>query len=385
MLRHAEAFTNNTTNNATNNNNNNHVNKNKTNNNTGMDQQEKAGLRQRHASDHSQQQQQQQRFVPPPSQFYVGQNLYHKLLQEHSQANIQDFYRNPAFSGYRHAVQQQQHHHHQQQQQHPIARRDHPISKSFDNLSDTFSVSSDESENFIPRIIRPRRRRKKEKVRGGALKVGGGENEESSTSCLGSEKQWLPTGLLSAESSFDSRSEGSGSSEEEVTINSLPVRRKLATALSVPAYITSYAGSDYSSMTSSSSDTPPSSSTDQLFDSDSAQSSPSSSSSSSSSSSPPPSKPLLKQTKSTSCSYFRSPKVTQKGVGYSCAAAEGGEQAGQPRCRPLRKTHSWAPLTSPASTQGSEFSLFSPGSSIDLLSGIRQNLSRLDLSSEGDN
>merc|ERR1719278_814348 len=277
--------------------------------------------------------------------------------------------------------QQQQHHHQQQQQQqHPIARRDHPISKSFDNLSDTFSVSSDESENFIPRIIRPRRRRKKEKVRGGVLKAGGGENEESSTSCLGSEKQWLPTGLLSAESSFDSRSEGSGSSEEEVTINSLPVRRKLATALSVPAYITSYAGSDYSSMTSSSG-TPPSSSTDQLFDSDSAPSPPSSSSSSS----PPPNKPLLKQTKSTSCSYFRSPKVTQKGVGFSCAAADGGE-GGHARSRPLRKTHSWAPLSSPASTQaGSEFSLFSPGSSIDLLSGIRQNLSRLDLSSEGDN
>ena len=37
---------------------------------------------------------------------------------------------------HRHAVQQQQqqHHHQQQQQQHPIARRDHPISKSFDNL-----------------------------------------------------------------------------------------------------------------------------------------------------------------------------------------------------------------------------------------------------------
>merc|ERR1719278_2481313 len=279
-------------------------------------------------------------------------------------------------------MQQQQQQHQQQQQlhqQHQIARRDHPISKSFDNLSDTFSVSSDESENFIPRIIRPRRRRKKEKVR--VLKVGGGENEESSTSCLGSEKQWLPTGLLSAESSFDSRSEGSGSSEEEVTINSLPVRRKLATALSVPAYITSYAGSDYSSMTSSSG-TPPSSSTDQLFDSDSAPSSPSSSSSSS----PPPNKPLLKQTKSTSCSYFRSPKVTQKGVGFSCAAADGGE-GGHARSRPLRKPHSWAPLSSPPSTQGpgSEFSLFSPGSSIDLLSGIRQNLSRLDLSSEGDN
>jgi len=168
-----------------------------------------------------------------------------------------------------------------------------------------------------------------------------------------------------------------------VTINSLPVRRKLAPALSVPAYITSYAGSDYSSMTSSS-DTPPSSSTDQLFDSDSAPSSPSSSSSSSSSS-PPPSKPLLKQTKSTSCSYFRSPKVTQKGIGFSYAAVEGGEGGHTPRSRPLRKTHSWAPLSSPPSTQGSEFSLFSPGSSIDLLSGIRQNLSRLDLSSEGDN
>merc|ERR1712117_413971 len=285
-----------------------------------------------------------------------------------------DFYRNPTFSVHRHAVLQSH-----QQQHHSIAR--HPISKSFDNLSDTFSVSSDESENFVPRIIRPRRRRKKEKVRGKTAGGAGGENEESSTSCLGSEKQWLPTGLLSAESSFDSRSEGSCSSEEEVTINSLPVRRKLAPTLSVPAYITSYAGSDYSSMTSSSSGTsPPSSSTDQLFDSDSAPSSPSSSSSSSSS--PPPRKPLLKQAKSTSCSYFRSPKVTQKGVGFPSAGGETGE-VGPGRSRPLRKTHSWAPLTSyPSSAQ--EFSLFSPGSSIDLLSGIRQNLSRLDLRSEED-
>merc|ERR1719278_386150 len=87
--------------------------------------------------------------------------------------------------------QQQQQPQQQQQQQHQIARRDHPISKSFDNLSDTFSVSSDESENFIPRIIRPRRRRKKEKGRVSKMV----DNEESSTSCLGSEKQWLPTGL----------------------------------------------------------------------------------------------------------------------------------------------------------------------------------------------
>merc|ERR1719400_2142245 len=213
MLRKAEANGNVST-----------INNNNNNNNKGaMEQQER---RQRHASDHSQQ---QERFVLPPSHFYAGQNLYHKLLQDHSQGDLQDFYRNPTFSVHRHAVlqsHQQQH----QQQQHSIAR--HPISKSFDNLSDTFSVSSDEVENFVPRIIRPRRRRKKEKVRsktaGGAA---GGENEESCASCLGSEKQWLPTGLLSAESSFDSRSEGSGSSEEEVTINSLPVRRKLAPTL----------------------------------------------------------------------------------------------------------------------------------------------------------
>ena len=56
MLRHAEAFTTSTIGiNINNNNNNNHVNNNNSN---GMEHQEKAGLRQRHASDHSQQQQQ---------------------------------------------------------------------------------------------------------------------------------------------------------------------------------------------------------------------------------------------------------------------------------------------------------------------------------------
>jgi hypothetical protein len=71
--------------------------------------------------------------------------------------SFQDFYRNPAFSVYRHAIQQQQQ---------PGLRREALVgSKSFDNLSDTFSVSSDDSENFIPRILRPRRRRKKEKRR----------------------------------------------------------------------------------------------------------------------------------------------------------------------------------------------------------------------------
>jgi len=314
-------------------------------------------LRQRHASDTSAQGDVPRPGGPVPTTYYLGQNLYQKLLADQQEAYLQDFYRNPAFSVYRHAIQQQQ--------QQPGLRRDHPVSKSFDNLSDTFSVSSDESENFIPRIIRPRRRRRKEKRRGAA-----GASEAEEAACLGSEKQWLPTGLLSAESSYDSRSEGSGSSEEEVTVNSMPVRRKLAPALSVPAY-TSYTGSDYSSMASSS-DTPPSSSSDQLFDSDSAPSS-----------SPPPTKPLLKQTKSTaSCSYFRSPKVTQKGL--SKAGSRGGvdgevegREGGHHRPRQLRKTHSWAFASSPpAGSEGGEFSLFSPGSSNDLLSGIRQNLSR---------
>merc|ERR1712142_55640 len=94
--------------------------------------------------------------------------------------------------------------------------------------------------------------------------------QEGDNSCLGSEKQWLPTGLLSAESSFDSRSE-SGSSEEEAPV--VHHRRKLAPTLSVPTYSSYHyneftnrtgdrnSGSDYCSMTSTSSETPPSSST----------------------------------------------------------------------------------------------------------------------------
>lgn len=330
---------------------------------------EKLLLRQRHASDQSVGLPHQSRQCPTvPHQYYLGQNLYQKMLLDQGEAYLRDFYHNPAFSVYRPNVQQQQ--------SQPL-RREQLSAKSFDTLSDTFSVSSDESDNFVPRIIRPRRRRKKEKKRG----VGTAASEVEESSCLGAEKQWLPTGLLSAESSYDSRSECSGSSEEEVTINSLHVRRKLAPALSVPAY-TSYTGSDYSSMTSSSA-SPPSSSTDQLFDSDSAPSS-----------SPPPTKQVLKQTKSTnSCSYFRSPKVTQKGCSGVAqeACGQGQDMAwpghGQRAARQLRKTQSWAQGVQPGargSSEGGEFSLFSPGSSIDLLSGIRQNLSRLDLRTDAD-
>jgi len=327
--------------------------------------------------------------APVPS-YYLGQNLYHKLLADQGLVYLQDFYRNPAFSILQRQTITSTFHH-----QNTNLRREN-VSKSFDNLSDTFSMSSDESDNFIPRIIRPRRRRKKEKRRTADVPVC--EQEES---CLGSEKQWLPTGLLSAESSFDSRSE-SGSSEEEAP----PVhhRRKLAPTLSVPAYssyryneynplpVDRLSGSDYSSMTSTSSDnpltSPPSSSNDHLFDSDSG-----------STKSVPDSNPHmdqlpigstaqnsghqpLKMTKSTSCSYFRSPKVAQKGVNF------GKDMTDHHRSIPLRKTNSWAFTTSSGTdavsprSEGGEFSLFSPGRSIDLLSGIRKHLSRLDLQAE---
>jgi len=322
----------------------------------------------------------------PVPNYYLGQNLYHKLLADQGLVYLQDFYRNPAFTILQRQTITNTFHH-----QNINLRRDH-VSKSFDNLSDTFSLSSDESDNFIPRIIRPRRRRKKEKRKTAAAPVS--EQEEA---CLGSEKQWLPTGLLSAESSFDSRSE-SGSSEEEAP----PVhhRRKLAPTLSVPAYSSYHyneysnrpadrnSGSDYCSMTSTSSDTPPSSSTDQLFDSDSGSTKSVPDSSQSVDQLPIGSTAQnsghqpLKMTKSTSCSYFRSPKVAQKGVNFGKETSESHKQI------PLRKTNSWAFATSSGTdavsprSEGGDFSLFSPGRSIDLLSGIRKHLSRLDLQAE---
>merc|ERR1719430_1485349 len=337
--------------------------------------------RQRHSSEQSLTHLINQAQVPS---YYLGQNLYHKLMGDQGFVYLQDFYRNPSFSIVHRQTVSYQHT--------TTNLRKENVSKSFDNLSDTFSVSSDESDNFIPRIIRPRRRRKKEKRRTAAAPVT--EQEEA---CLGSEKQWLPTGLLSAESSFDSRSE-SGCSEEETP----PVhqRRKLAPTLSVPTY-TSYqyreystlpcdrsSGSDYCSMTSTSSDTPPSSSTDQLFDSDSGSTKSVPDSSQSVDQLPIGStaqnsghQPLT-MTKSTSCSYFRSPKVAQKGVNFGKETSESHKQI------PLRKTNSWAFATSSGTdavsprSEGGDFSLFSPGRSIDLLPGIRKHLSRLDLQAE---
>ena len=86
-----------------------------------------------------------------------------------------------------------------------------------------------------------------------------------------------------------------------------------------------------------------------------------------------------------SCSYFRSPKLNAK-VSVSTQflkvktsfssfqIGEGKSPRPQERAR-LRKTNSWA---YPGSGSG-QFSLFSPGSSTDLLSGIRKHLSKIDL------
>ena len=75
----------------------------------------------------------------------------------------------------------------------------------------------------------------------------------------------------------------------------------------------------------------------------------------------------------TSCSYFRSPKLNSK--------AEAGKVNKMVEKTRLRKTNSWA---YPGGNNKSvpEFSLFSPGTSTDLLSGIRKHLSKIDLNEE---
>jgi len=387
--------------------------------------------------------------------YYLGQNLYRNI-------QIQDFYHNPIYAMHSTPVYTTQHHHNLRES----------VSTSCDTLSDSYSISSDDLDNFLPRIIRPRRRRKKEKkekkkrkeVREGADRDGnkgvkgvkGAKDEkdrEETESCLGSEKQWLPQGLLSAESSYDSRSD-SGSSVDESPASSSsnsassasPLHRKLGPALSMPAchtfaqsavHLPSHIGSissvgagyigyngdnfgllgsgsslavggllgvsastdsclllgnshsnsnmtsDYSSLNSNSSDTPPStppsSSTDHLFDSDSSRSSESEQTkitrskngdTTDESSEGTGHKPPLKLVKSTSSSFFRSPKMASK-----------LEARDERTKKILRKTNSWNPAPRQEEFRAS-FSLFSPAGSIDLLSGIRKNLRRLDLNSD---
>ena len=82
------------------------------------------------------------------------------------------------------------------------------------------------------------RRKKKEKRR---LDSNVSLCTEEDGQCLGSEKQWLPTGLLSAESeSCGDRSESASSDErDQVSSPSLSTRRghrKLGATLSMPTY-----------------------------------------------------------------------------------------------------------------------------------------------------
>jgi len=336
-----------------------------------------------------------------PSSYYAGQNLYQKLMVDRGYPYLQDFYQNPTF-GSRASHGQPQAGGESSAQHHLMgARRDKlSSSKSFDNLSDTISVSSEEEDNFKPRIIRPRRRRKKEKRRG--VGVGLSLLEQDESSCLGSETQWLPTGLLSAESeSPDTRSDTATDTDtedqEELEGNKKSksakrrTHRKLGGTLSVPTYpsfqLREYhsertsIGSDYYSLTSSSScspNSPQSSSSDQLCDSDNGISA----------TLHHPTLTASKSYNNNSHSYFRSPKLTQKEEVEVEVEVESAKKPGvKSRQLALRKTQSWAHTSSTSSTNNNtatlgEFSLWYPGKSIDLLSGIRKHLSRLDLNEE---
>ena len=113
-----------------------------------------------------------------PSSYYAGQNLYQvrydqyqlarservqdrhifqKLMVDRGYPYLQDFYQNPTFASRN--LRQQQAGVESHSYQHPlVARRDKLSgSKSSENLSDTISVTSEEEDNFKPRIIRPRR------------------------------------------------------------------------------------------------------------------------------------------------------------------------------------------------------------------------------------
>jgi len=198
------------------------------------------------------------------------------------------------------------------------------------------------------------RRRKKEKRRVGG-EVGGDTGEQLASTQL-DRGAWLPTGLLSAEdteSAGDSGREeergcGSSSTDTEQRPGRVGGHRKLAATLSVPAYThpatLAYGLSEHSSSSSVGSD----------YYSQGSHVSPGSSEE--------------EDQQPTSCSYFRSPQLDTK-------LSRPTERAR------LRKTNSWAYPGSGAhaSTQAGAFSLFSPGTSTDLLSGIRKHLSKIDL------
>merc|ERR1711971_359389 len=304
---------------------------------------------------------------------------------------LQDFYKNPGFGD-----TETQFRSLEGCGGHDLSRHEKlSSSKSFDNLSDTISVTSDEFDNFKPRIIKPRRRRKKEKSRRGLERPVSGDPRCQETSeregpevSLGSGQQhWLPRGLLSAESESNgdsARSDPESGSETGDSDKERRGHRKLGVTLSVPTY-TSYASSEHSSSSVGS----------DYY----SQASPGSRSSVASETGSEDtcgghvterahtcgghvkggakSHSPLSATKSftypdiettTSCSYFRSPKLNTKMMGDTKVPRT-------PERSRLRKTNSWAYPVSGSS----QFSLFSPGTSTDLLSGIRKHLSKVDL------
>ena len=90
------------------------------------------------------------------------------------------------------------------------------------------------------------RRKKKEKRRPFESSVSLGGEEDGQ--CLGSEKQWLPTGLLSAESEScgdSGQSESASSDERDQLPSPTPTssrrgHRKLGATLSMPTYALRY-------------------------------------------------------------------------------------------------------------------------------------------------
>ena len=91
------------------------------------------------------------------------------------------------------------------------------------------------------------------------------------------------------------------------------------------------------------------------------------------------------KTISSTSSYFRSPKLSPKVIRYSnknfidlCNSKQVGKATFQERAR-LRKTNSWA---YPTNSELTEFSLFSPATNNDILSGVRKHLSKIDINEE---
>jgi len=317
--------------------------------------------------------------------YYLGQNLYQKENRNRDKTFIQDFYQNPSF-GQRSSITNGR----QKQLKSRVEKSCLSEKESFD-FSDAYSVTSDESDNFKPRIIKPRRRRKKEKKRhtvGGKI-----VSQEHEDVCLGSENQWLPQGLLSAESEScgDSvRSESDQEVSSSSSSSSVKSHRKLAATLSVPTFssYTSFSeissgsiGSDYFSQVSPRSFSSVGSDHDHERDHgelsaggdhNSDDTSPSGNSDNDSGH-----HSLLSATKSynhpstNSCSFFRSPKLDIK--------MDKNKSSEKTR---LRKTNSWAYPGNMNNSNMAQFSLFSTATNNDPLSGIRKHLSKIDLNEE---